>query len=135
MAGMTTCFVIMIVSSKVSQITHQFTDAFNNVKDCMHTGSCNSGAVAIAFLIDWFVFWSATDFFVVISAIAIISIKEGPSVVPRYMVRDRECGNAGGASWGLPLVGKRLKLKYFYCQTRQIRRVCRTTPDQSLAFK
>ncbi|AZU48783.1 hypothetical protein C3B79_3031 [Aeromonas hydrophila] len=28
---------------------HQFTDAFNNIKGCMHTGSCNSGAVAIQF--------------------------------------------------------------------------------------
>ena len=65
----------------------------------MHTGSCNSGAVAIAFFIDWFVFLSAIDLFVVNSALAMISIKEGPSVVPRYMVRDRESVNAGGSSW------------------------------------
>ncbi len=56
MAGVATCFVVMIVSSKVWQITYQFTDAFNNIKNCMHTGSCNSGAVAIIFFIDWIVF-------------------------------------------------------------------------------
>lgn len=49
MAGVATCFVVMIVSSKVWQIIYQFTDAFNNIKNCMHTGSCNSGAVAIQF--------------------------------------------------------------------------------------
>lgn len=43
------CFVVMSVSSKVSQMTHHFIDASDNIKDCMHTGSCNSGAVAIVF--------------------------------------------------------------------------------------
>lgn len=32
MAGVATYFVVMIVSSKVWQITYQFTDAFNNIK-------------------------------------------------------------------------------------------------------
>lgn len=49
MVGVATCFVVMSVSCKVSQMMYQFTDAFNNIKDCMHTGSCNSGAVAIQF--------------------------------------------------------------------------------------
>lgn len=49
MVGVTACFTVMNVSNKASQITYQFTDAFNNIKDGMHTGSCNPGAVAIAF--------------------------------------------------------------------------------------
>lgn len=49
MVGMAACFVVMLVSSKVSEIAYRFTDAFNNTRGCMHTGSCNSGAVAIKF--------------------------------------------------------------------------------------
>lgn len=49
MVGVATCFIVMNISNKVSQITYRFTDAFNNIKDGKRTGSCNSGAVAIAF--------------------------------------------------------------------------------------
>lgn len=49
MVGMTACFVVMLVNSKASKIAYRFTDAFNNNGGCVHTGSCNSGAVAIHF--------------------------------------------------------------------------------------
>lgn len=49
MVGMAACFVVMLVNSKVSKIAYRFTDAFNNNRGYVHTGSCNSGAVAIHF--------------------------------------------------------------------------------------
>lgn len=43
MAGVATCFVVMIVSSKVWQITYQFTDAFNNIKTACTLGAVTQG--------------------------------------------------------------------------------------------
>ncbi len=56
MVGMTACFVVMLVNSKVSKIAYRFIGAFNNKRGCVHTGSCNSGAVAINFFNDLVVY-------------------------------------------------------------------------------
>lgn len=78
MVGVATCLIVMNVSNKASQITYQFTDAFNNTEGYMHTGSCNSGAVAIHFSNILVVYWAAGDCFIITWVLAVIrQIKTG----------------------------------------------------------